>query len=106
MRFDLHAARLADDRVGLEGSDAAHDAEVGAVPRVMPGGEVGHLAPGKEEGAEVAKVLLAHRAGRAAPARGDEAQHHVVSGSEGRDVRSDLHDFSRAFVPADDRQLF
>src|SRR5690606_23242414 len=63
---DLDAAGLAHHRVGGERAEAAHHAEVLAVLGVVAGGEVGDLAAGEQEGAEVAEVLAAAGAGRAA----------------------------------------
>ena len=60
--LDLDAAGLAHHRVGLERSEAAHDPEVVTIFRVVPGGEVGDLPAGHQEGAEIAEILATHGA--------------------------------------------
>ena len=61
--------------------------------------------PPAHQGAEVAQVLVAGRARRAATARRDEAEHDVVAGRQPADVLADLLDDAGALVAADDRQL-
>ena len=66
-----------------------------AVLGVVAGGEVGDLAAGEEEGAEVAQVLPAAGARRAAAARRDEAEGDVVADGERGDAGADLDDARR-----------
>ena len=95
----------AHDRVGREGARAADDADVLAVLGVVPGGHVGDLAAGQQEGAEVAEVLPALGAARAATTARDEAQDDVVARLHGGDPGPDLDHLASALVAADDREL-
>ena len=61
--------------------------------------------PASRNGAEVAQVLLAHRARRAAAAGRDEAEDDVVAGLQVDHARADLDHLAGTFVAADDREL-
>src|SRR5262249_23741163 len=100
---DLDAAGLVHHRVVGERAEQAHEADVLALG-VVAGRAVEDLAAAGLVGAEVAQVLVAGRARRAAAAGGDEAEHDVVAGGQPADVLAHLLDHAGALVAADDRQ--
>ena len=102
-RIDLDAAGLVDHRPLGERSEEAHETEVGAAG-VMAGRVVGDLAAAAEVHAEVAEVLVTRRAGRAAPARRDETEDHMVARGQPVHAGPDLLDDARSLVASDDRQ--
>ena len=100
---DLDAARLVDDGVVGERAEHAHHPEVLTLGVVA--GRPVDLPAEPMSGAEVAQVLVAGRAARAATARRDEPEHDVIAGGQPADPLADLLDDAGALVAADDRQL-
>jgi hypothetical protein len=101
---DLHATRLVDDRVLRERAEQAHQAEVVAAAGVVASSAVGDLHSGREGlTAHVAEVRVAGRTARAASARRDESEDHVVAGLETGDVGTHFHHDAGALVTADQR---
>ena len=100
---DLDAAGLVDDRVVAEGAEQAHEPEVLALG-VVARGAVGDLQAEAQRRAQVAQVLVAGGAARAAAARRDEAEHDVVARLQPADALADLLHDAGALVAADDRQ--
>ena len=99
---DLHAGGLVDHGVGGEGAEADHGRDV-LSPSVMPHRPIELLA-GHENAADIAQVRVSGGAGRTLPARGNEAEHHVVARSEARHAWPHLLNHPGALVSADHGQ--